>query len=329
MITLVTGASGFIGSHLADRLLAAPATERGEVRALVRRGGDRRNLAPLIARGLVVAEGDLLDEASLDRALDGVQRVHHVAGLVSTRRRDLQKLDDVNFVATQHLWRACRRARVERICYLGSIFALAGGRAAPVGEDAPYTLGDVPVPYFKSKRKAELYTRDEAARGLPVVFAYPGYCLGPNDLYFSSMTVVDAFLRGQMVAFLDGGMSFLDVRDAAAGLDLAMRKGQLGRRYLITDHNLRWSDFFARLARLTGKRPPRVRVPKALAAAVGGALETVWPGAPLDRARAHVMGNYYWYDSTRARTELGWTGRDLDDTLRDALAWLRDFRRAS
>jgi dihydroflavonol-4-reductase len=323
MRTLVTGATGFIGSHLAERLLDA-----GEpVSALVRPGGDRRNVAPLCRKGLTLVEGDLLDEASLDRALDGITHVHHIAGLVSTRKRDQQKLDDLNYTATLNLWRACRRAEVGRICYLGSIFALAGGSRRPLDEDAPYTLESLPVPYFRAKRRAELATRDEAERGLPIVFAYPGYCLGPNDIYFSSMTVVDAFIRGELPAYIEGGMNFLDVRDAAAGLDLAMKRGKVGRRYLITDHNLTWGELFAELAEITGRRPPRLRVPKPLAALMGRALETVWPNAPLDRARVEVMGNHYWYDSTRARTELGWQGRSLATTLFDGVAWLKKFGR--
>jgi dihydroflavonol-4-reductase len=322
MSTLVTGATGFVGSHLADRLLS-----RGEeVCALVRPGGNRSNVAPLVLRGLRLVEGDLLDERSLDRALDGVMRVHHVAGLVSTRRRDNQKIDDLNYTTTMNLWRACRRAKVERICYLASIFALAGDSRRAVNEESPYTLDRIPVPYFKAKRRAELATREEVARGLPVVFAYPGFCLGPNDLYFSSMTVVRSFVRGELPAYIEGGMSFVDVRDAAAGLDLAMEKGRIGRRYLLTDENLTWGEFFGRLAALTGKKPPRLAIPKRIAAPLSLALEAVWPNAPLDRARVEVMGNYYWYDSTRARSELGWSTRPLDDTLRDAIAWLETVR---
>jgi dihydroflavonol-4-reductase len=212
---------------------------------------------------------------------------------------------------------------VEKICYLGSIFALADGSRTPLDEEAPYTLDAIPVPYFRAKRHAELATRAEQ---LPIVFAYPGYCLGPGDVYFSSMEIVDAFLRGQIPACLEGGMSFVDVRDAAAGLDLAMRRGALGRRYLLCSHNLTWDELFTRLSRITGKPAPRLRLPKALAAAMGRALEAVWANPPLDRARVEVMGNHFWYDSSRARTELGWEGRDLDPTLRDAVAWLRQLR---
>jgi nucleoside-diphosphate-sugar epimerase len=212
---------------------------------------------------------------------------------------------------------------VERICYLASIFALAGNSHRPADEESPYTLDAIPVPYFKAKRRAELATRAEVERGLPVVFAYPGFCLGPNDVYFSSMTVVRSFLRGELVAYIEGGMSFVDVRDAAAGLDLAMEKGQVGRRYLLTDQNLTWGELFGRLAALTGKPAPRVAIPKRVAAPLSLLLETVWANAPLDRARVEVMGNYYWYVSTRARSELGWTTRDLDTTLRDSLAWVR------
>jgi dihydroflavonol-4-reductase len=284
------------------------------VRALVRRNSPRDNLAP----GLRIVEGDLLDEKSLARALDGVTHVHHIAGLVSTRKRDLEKINALNYDATLNLWRACKK--VERICYLGSIFALAGGSQTPLDEDAPYTLEDLPVPYFKAKRRAELATR---ASDLPIVFAYPGYCLGPNDIYYSSTEVVAAFLRGQMKGYIEGGISFLDVRDAAAGLDLAMQKGRIGRRYLITEHNLRWSEFFARLAKLTQLPAPKLRIPKSLASLLGSTLESVWPDAPLDRARVETMGNYFFYDNSRARSELGWSGRPLEDSLRDTVAWLR------
>lgn len=206
------------------------------------------------------------------------------------------------------------------------VFALCGGSKQPLDEDAPYTLDHLEVPYFRAKREAELMTRREIEAGLPVIVAYPGYCLGPNDIYFSSMTVLDAFLRGQLVAYVEGGMSFLDVRDAALGLELAMQKGRIGRRYLLTGDNLTWGELFTRLARLTGRPAPRLRLPKPLASLAGRLLEAVWPEAPLDPARVEVMGNYYWYDAGRARRELGFATRPLDETLTDAIAWLRGFR---
>lgn len=317
---LVTGASGFIGSHVAAQLL-----ERGErVRTIVRAGSVRENLTPLIAAGLEIVEGDLLDGAVVRRALEGVTAVQHIAGWISTKQRDADKLHELNYVATQQLWQACRDAQVARIVYLGSIFALGGDSRAPVDEDATYTLDALPVPYFAAKRRAELLTEDAIAAGLPIVRAYPGYCLGPGDVYLSSMRALDVQRRYPLLTVIDGGMAFVDVRDAAAGLIAAQDRGKVGRRYLLTGRNLTWYELYTWSAHLLGRPRPRLVLPRTAAAPFLSLLERVWDESPFDRASADVMGRYYFYDDRRARSELGWSTRAFGDTLRDATDWLRN-----
>ncbi len=316
---LVTGASGFIGSHVAQQLLDAGR----RVRTIVRGDGHRDNLAPLQARGLEVSYGDLLEPTSIERALDGVKVVYHIAGWISTKRRDAERLHELNYAATQHLWKACRAAKVERIVYLGSIFALGGDSQQPLDEDARYTLDSLPVPYFKAKRRAELLTRHEIARDLPVVSAYPGFCLGPGDVYLSSMRALELQHRLPMPAVLDGGMAFVDVRDAAAGLLLAESRGQLGRRYLLTGRNLTWYELLSWTAHLLGRTRPQLVVPRRAARPLLALVERLWGEAPFDEASAEVMGRFYYYDDRRARSELGWETRPLGTTLRDAVDWLK------
>lgn len=316
---LVTGASGFVGSHVAAQLLA-----RGDrVRTIVRPGSQRENLAPLLKSGLELVEGDLLDAATVRRALEGVGTVHHIAGWISTKQEDAARLHELNYVATQQLWDACREAKIHRIVYLGSIFALGGDSQTPLDEDAPYTLDGLPVPYFAAKRKAELLTRDAIDRGLPIVCGYPGYCLGPGDVYLSSMRALDLQLRYPMLAVLAGGMAFLDVRDAAAGLIAAQHRGRVGRRYLLTGRNMTWYELYSWSAHLLGRPRPRLVLPRDAAAPALALLERVWRDGPLDRASADVMGRYYYYDDRRARQELGFATRPFGDTLRDATDWLR------
>ena len=137
------------------------------------------------------------------------------------------------------------------------------------------------------------------------------------------MRVLDLQRRYPMLAVLDGGMAFVDVRDVATGLILAQDKGELGRRYLLTGRNLTWYELFTWSAHLLGKARPRFVLPREGSGALLGLVERLWRDAPVDRASAEVMGRYYYYDDGRARRELGFVTRPFADTMRDAIDWLK------
>lgn len=317
-LTLITGSTGFIGSHVARQ-----AIERGDrVRLLVR---DPRKLADVgvdaSAPGVEVAVGDLLDPPTIGPALEGVERVQHIAGSISLGRGDREKMWAANVETTRNLFAAARERPIERIVYLASIFALSGGGRRPATEDSPWLLEGFPVHYVQAKREAELFARDCAAAGMPIVFAYPTFCYGPGDVYESSSELVLGFLRGRIPAYVNGGHNAIDVRDAAAGLHAAMERGRVGERYLIGGENLTFEQMFALLAKITGRRAPRVKLPAGVARALGRVADRISPELPLTEQIALMSSRHWYYDDARARAELGHVSRPLEETLRDAVEW--------
>jgi len=318
MSTLVTGATGFIGSHVTRQLLG-----RGEsVRVLVRSperladvGVDRD------ADGLQVMVGDLLDPGTIEPALRGISRIHHIAGSISLREADRRRMRDVNTLATRNLLDAAGAARVDRILYLASIFALGGGAGQIVDEDAQWLLADLDVPYVQAKREAELMVRQRARDGMPIVFAYPCFCYGPGDVYESSSDLLTGFLRGSLPGYVNGGQNAMDVRDAAAGLILAMDHGRDGERYLLGGENLSARQLFGLLTYITGRAGPRMRLAPSVARAAAAAAERVLGDPPLTRQMAAMVSRDWYYDDGRARRELGYSSRPLEQTMRDAVDW--------
>lgn len=318
---LVTGASGFIGSHLAEALLG----DGHEVRTIVRRPETLERHGFAKHPNFRAFQGDLLEPRSITEACRGVQQVYHLAGIISTRTGDRKKLFDINVKGSVNLMNALKETRPEKIVYLASIFALAKGeRHRPATEESFYNLEDVHVDYFESKRAAQLEMEKFEMDGMPVVYVYPGFCYGPGDIYVSSSVFILSFLRGELPVLFDGGQNILDVRDCARGLIQGMEKGVVGRKYLIGDHNLTFKELAAALAAVTGKKAPSVALPRPLVMGLGFVAEKLAPRFPLNRQSAEAACHYWFYDTSRARRELGYSGRPLEETLRDAVTWFRE-----
>jgi dihydroflavonol-4-reductase len=198
MKTLLTGATGFVGSHLLRQLI-----ERGEeVRVTVRPGSSRMNIKGIDENKFEKIQGDLSDPEFAPRALEGCRRLYHLAGLVSTRKKDIPAIEKSNYDSTVNLFRAGLKLGLEKVVYLASIFALGKGtREKPADEGIEYNLGNWQIPYFQAKRKAELESYRLLKEGLPIVYVYPTFCLGPGDVYLSSGAMVVQFLKGQLPAY--------------------------------------------------------------------------------------------------------------------------------
>ena len=320
MDVLVTGATGFIGANIARELVAAGAT----VRALARPRGDRRALEGVRAE---IIEGDLLDPASIRRAVAGVQAVYHVAADYRLWTPDPAALYRTNIEGTRTVLEAAGQAGVGRIVHTSSVGALGIPKdGQPGSEDTPVTLRDMVGHYKRSKFLGEQLALDFARRGLPVVVVNPSAPIGPWDVKPTptGQMIVD-FMRGRMVATVDTGLNVVHVRDVARGHLLAAERGKPGERYILGHRNLSLLEIFGLLAEITGRRPPRFRVPYALAwvgAACCEGLARVTgrpPAVPLTAVRMSRKRMYF--NPARAVRELGLPQTDVRAALADAVAW--------
>ncbi|MDD5222381.1 MAG: SDR family oxidoreductase [bacterium] len=321
MKILLTGATGFIGSHLLKQLL-----EQGDdVRITVRPGSNKTNLAGTDRDRVEMVQGDLADPEFARRALEGCRRLYHLAGLVSTLKKDVPAIWKSNYDSTVNLFQAGLKQGLEKVVYLASIFALGKGtREKPADENIEYNLGNWDIPYFQAKRKAEVEAYRFSREGLPIVFIYPTFCFGPGDVYLSSGGMVVQFMKSLMPVYPKGGFNAIDVRDTARGLRLGMERGRAGEKYIVGNENLEFRRFFETLAGVTGRRPPRIPIPTTLAKVSGFLLEKIWNAPPVDLNSARTAGDFWYYDSSRAKRELGLDCRDLRETLSDAVDWFRE-----
>lgn len=322
--TLVTGATGFIGSVLTRRLVADGADVR-----ILRRESSSLDLLGSVAEHVDHAVGDVTRAQSLVRAMEGIERVYHVAGKVSFARRDRAMLRRVNAEGTANVVNAALEAGVERLVHTSSIAAL--GR--PVGEDAliDETTEWVSAPersvYAQTKHRAELEVHRGIAEGLDAVIVNPSVVFGVGRRGTNTRRIVEAVRRGWLPGVPPGGTNVVDVQDVVAGHRKAMRRGETGRRYLLGGENLAWRTIIETLSEAFGVAPPRYTIPSsvlragATAAEAGAFLTRTRPLLP--RATARTATRTLRYDNTRAREELGCTFRPFRATalrIAEALA---------
>jgi dihydroflavonol-4-reductase len=315
--TLITGATGFIGSHLV-RLLAA----RGdELVALVRPDTPPGELTDLGARPV---RGDVRDRRAVRRALRGIERVYHLAGttsLVAPR----EQVFALNVEGTRIVLEEALRAGVGRLVYTSSVAAIG---PAPPGRVADETnvwdAGRHAIPYVDSKHEAEMIVMRLVARGLPAVIVNPAHVLGPGDPGRSSTALVRRFLRRQIPAYVDGTLNVVGVQDVARGHLLAAERGAVGERYILGNRNFTLDRLFADLGRLSGVEPPRVKLPSAVAIALAQAGRRIG-GLPLPTPAEVRAASLRWaFVSGRARSELGWRPSPHEDCLEETIAFYRE-----
>ncbi|MGH2951972.1 MAG: NAD-dependent epimerase/dehydratase family protein [Solirubrobacterales bacterium] len=317
--TLVTGATGFIGSHLVRAL-----AERGdELRLLVRRTSTLDHLSGLEFERTI---GDVTDRRAVRRAMKGVDRVFNVAGRTSLRARDRKAVFEVNLRGARIVFEEALEADVERLVHTSSVSAI--GVAAPkraADESSPFEIGHLGIAYANAKHEAELEAFRLAAAGLPVVIVNPSFVLGPDDPTGTSMALIRRFLLQQIPAYVDGGLNIVDVRDVATGHLLADRKGKVGERYILGGRNFTLVRLFADLARISGVPPPPVKLPARLLRAGIDAAELTGiglPGVAADEARSAML--WWTYRNKKARDELGFAPRPHEETLEEAVRWQFD-----
>jgi dihydroflavonol-4-reductase len=320
MTTLVTGATGFVGSHVARQLVAA-----GESVRVLARASSRREALDGVA--VEWAQGDLRDEGSLDRALRGVQRVYHVAADYRLWAKRPQEIYENNVSGTKNLLAASLRAHVEKFVYTSTVATIAVPRGASLPDETNRASVDEMVGnYKKSKLIAEQEALRAAHEGLPVVIVNPTTPVGPGDWKPTPTgRIVLDFLLGRMPAYVDTGLNFVAVEDAARGHLLAGQRGKVGERYLLGGENLTLKEVLDALAKITGLQAPTRQVSHGvalLAAYADAAFSRMTgrePRIPLEGVR--IARHKMFVNDVKARRELGYESTPVETALERAVQW--------
>jgi dihydroflavonol-4-reductase len=323
MTTLVTGASGFVGSHVARQLVAAGQS----VRVLVRRGS---NLAALGGLHVECFEGDLRDTSSLERAVLGVRRVYHVAADYRLWTPRPEEIYETNVEGTRRLLAAAKNAGVERIVYTSTVATIAVPRhGALPNEDTRATVDEMIGHYKRSKFLAEQVAVEAAAAGVPVVIVNPTAPVGPWDWKPTPTgRIILDFLKGKMPAYVDTGLNVAAVEDIAAGHLLAAEKGRIGERYILGARNMTLKQILDALSAITGRPAPRVRLPHAIALAAGYADELFSrlagrePQIPVEGVKMSRLRMFV--ESDKAARELGYKPTSVEAALERAVRWYEE-----
>jgi dihydroflavonol-4-reductase len=321
-LSLVTGGNGFVGSHVVRALLA-----RGDrVRALVRKGASLKALEGLVCE---IVTGDLCDTAAVAKAVNGCTQVYHVAADYRLWVPDPAPMYAANVDGTRNVLEAARRAGVERVVHTSTVGTLGLGEDGIGREDVPVSIDEMTGAYKRSKFMAEQIALEAARNGLPVVIVNPSTPVGALD-YKPTPTgrIIVDFLKGRMTAYLDTGLNLVDVEDVGRGHLLAAEKGRVGERYILGGLNLTLKELFARLAALSGVPAPKFEVPYGAAYAFALVAEG-WaravtkkpPRASLTEVR--MASRRMFFDSSKAREELGYAPGPVDSALTSAIAFYR------
>jgi dihydroflavonol-4-reductase len=316
--TLVTGASGFIGWHVAKKLLA-----RGEkVRALVRPSSKVRELE------VETVTGDLRERESLERAVSGCRAVYHVAADYRLWAKDETELYRSNVEGTRNLLAAAHNAGVDGVVYTSTVGCIGVPDHALGTEASEVRVEDMTGVYKRSKFQAEQVALEFASAGLPVVIVNPTAPVGDHDFKPTPTgKIILDYLKGAMPAFIDTGLNLVDVEDTAEGHILACEHGRVGERYILGCENLSLQQILARLAAVTGGTAPRWRIPYAVAYAAGAAstgwanLTGVEPRVPLDAVK--MARKKMFVSSDKAKRELGFNPGAVEGALKRAVDWFR------
>jgi len=323
MLGFVTGATGFVGSHVA-RVLA----EQGaEMRLLLRAGSNPANIEGVNAERVI---GDLRDPASIEKAMAGCEVVFHVAADYRLWVRDPEQMYHANVEGTKAILEAARKNGVRRVVYTSSVATMGfTGNGHPVDENFPVALDNMIGPYKRSKFMAEQVAIEAGRSGMDVVIVNPSTPVGERDIKPTptGRIIVD-FLKKKFPAYVDTGLNLVDVRECARGHVAALDKGRSGERYILGGENLSLKQILDKLGAITGLPSPKLEVPYVMALATGVVDEVVTgrilgrePRVTIDAVR---MGRKKMFvSSSKAERELGWKAGPVDNALGRAVDWFR------
>lgn len=319
MTTLVTGAAGFLGSHVARQLVA-----RGEdVRVLMRASSSNRAISDL---SLEYVTGDLRDAASLERGMAGVKRVFHVAADYRLWAKHPQDIYDSNVGGTKNLLTAAKKVGIEQLIYTSTVATIAVDRPEVPNEFTDAKLEEMVGHYKRSKWMAEQEVLKAAKEGLPAIVAMPTTPVGPWDWKPTPTgKIILDFLNGKMPGYVETGLNFVGVEECAAGHLLAAEKGKIGERYLLGAENLTLKQLLDTLAKITGLAAPSMKIPHGVALGVAY-VESAFsrligkePQIPVEGVK--IAQHMMFVDCSRAKKELGFAPGPVAAALERAVRW--------
>ena len=312
--TLLTGGAGLVGSQVARLLI-----ERGDsLRLAVRPETNLENLDfPYEA-----ANCDILDRRAVRRAMQGVDRVFHLAGSTSLRA-PIEALFRINVEGTRIVLEEALRAEVARVVYTSSIAAVGPAPRGTVADETQLFRGGYGLPYMDSKHEAEVQALRLAALGLPLVIVNPAFVFGAGDVNHSSTELVRRCMRRELPAYVEGALNVVDVKDVARGHVLADERGTIGERYILGNRNFTFDRLLADIGRISGVEPPAIKLPLPLALALTRVTEDFPGRAPVTVGEVRTASLWWTYSSAKAKRELGYAPGHHEDTLRETIEWYR------
>ena len=322
MATLVTGATGFIGSHIVKKLV-----DRGEnVKILLRQTSKTSNIDNLEVERVY---GDVLDVDSLKDAFKDCDTLYHTAGFVSFRKSDREKMERINVQGTKNVLNTALEAGVKKAVYTSSVAAIGVDPSGGItNEETKFTLENEDIPYLNTKHHAERAALDAYEKGLPVVMVNPSVVIGPGDIYLSSTAFIQWYCKKRFPGYLDGTMNLVDVDDVADGHLLASEKGRPGEKYILGNANFTVKEIFDMLEKITGTSGPKMKIPYFMAYSTAFLVEKVlgfsFPNFSTMDVDSVKLTKYCWYvDSSKAVNELGYKMTSIEDSIKRTVEWFK------
>jgi dihydroflavonol-4-reductase len=323
MIALVTGATGLLGSHIARKLIK----RSQKVKIFLRKTSKTSNIDDIKAER---AYGDILDIDSIKEALKGCDTLFHVAGKISSQKKDYKKMEEINIKGTVNVLSSALEKGVQKAVYTSSLAAIGADPSGGIAdENTPFALEHLGVKYANTKYFAEQAALEIYKKGLPLVIVNPSVVIGPGDTYLSSNGFIPRYCQRKIPGYLDCGFNIVDVEDVAEGHILAADKGRIGQRYILGHTNLTMKSLFGLLEKATGIPGPKRRIPYFIARLLGFFSERIlglsFPNfSSLDIDSVKLAGFFWYCDSSKAIRELGFPQTPIEETLDKTVKWFKD-----
>ncbi|MCS7213893.1 MAG: NAD-dependent epimerase/dehydratase family protein [Candidatus Calescibacterium sp.] len=331
MKVFLSGSSGFIGSWTLRRLI-----ENGyDVRISIREKTNLENINNYLDK-IEVLKGDLSDKEFALACVDGCDAVIHTAGKVipSINPKSNEEVMSSNYVSTHNILFASEQKKVKKFVFLGSIFGLGKGSGREIADESvEFNLKGLMklIPYVRAKRMSEIIVEEFLKRGLPIVRVYPNFCLGEGDIYLSSSKAIVPFVLG-VDFYIEGGINIQWVGDAASSLILALEKGKVGEKYISGGTNLTTYEIGEKVSQILGRNPPRKNINPYIFRAIAklpypiiSVLDNLFERRmKLDLGSVIISSYGYWfYSDNKARKELGYKSRPAEETLKEAVMYVK------